>query len=157
MDELAMRLGMDPVELRIRNEPEEDPEKDMPFSIRPLVRCLREGAQRFGWDKRQPRPGSVRDGRWLVGLGMAAAIRGNFLRPAKARFTHAERQKAVVEMGMTDIGTGTYTVLAQIAAETLGVPLENSRCAWATAPIPPAGLRRPVRRGDRGAGCTTPA
>ncbi|HEY4893660.1 MAG TPA: xanthine dehydrogenase family protein molybdopterin-binding subunit, partial [Reyranella sp.] len=103
MDELATRLNMDPIELRIRNEPKEDPEKNVPFSTRALVPCLQEGARRFGWDRRQARPQSVRDGRWLVGLGVAAAIRGNILRPAEARVTMQSARNAVVEMDMTDI------------------------------------------------------
>lgn len=125
MDELAERLRMDPVELRIKNEPKEDPEKKVPFSTRNLVPCLQEGARRFGWDRRQTEPGKVRDGRWLVGLGMAAAIRGNFLRPAEARVVMQGADRAVVEMDMTDIGTGSYTIFAQIAAETLGLPVKN--------------------------------
>jgi xanthine dehydrogenase YagR molybdenum-binding subunit len=139
MDELAVRLEMDPVELRIRNEPTQDPEKDVPFSTRALVPCLREGARRFGWDKRQARPQSVRDGRWLVGMGVAAAIRGNFLRPAEARVTMQSAQKAVVEMDMTDIGTGSYTILAQIAAERLGLPVENveMRLGHSSYPVTP--------------------
>src|SRR5207302_4211958 len=87
MDELAEKLGIDPVELRILNEPETDPETGKPFSIRQLVRCMREGAQLFGWDRRLPKPGQVRDGRWLVGMGMAAPICRNFLLQAKASFT----------------------------------------------------------------------
>ncbi|HEY2358047.1 MAG TPA: xanthine dehydrogenase family protein molybdopterin-binding subunit [Phenylobacterium sp.] len=138
MDELAVKLGMDPVELRILNEPEVDPETGKPFSIRQLVRCLREGAQLFGWDKRNPTPGQVRDGRWLVGVGMAAAIRGNFLLPAKASFTVDAQGVITVKQGMTDIGTGTYTVLAQIAAETLGVPLGDVRVEIGDSELPPA-------------------
>ena len=125
MDELALRLDMDPVELRIRNEPKQDPEKNVPFSTRALVPCLQEGARRFGWDKRNPRPRSARDGHWLLGMGMAAASRGNILRPAEARVTMASAQNAVVEMDMTDIGTGSYTVFAQIAAELLDLPVGN--------------------------------
>ncbi len=127
MDELAVRLDMDPIELRLKNEPTEDPEKKVPFSTRALVPCLQEGARRFGWDRRDPRPGSRRDGPWLVGLGVAAAIRGNFLREAEARVTMESGRHAVVEMDMTDIGTGSYTVFAQIAAELLRVPVENVR------------------------------
>ena len=127
IDELAHKLGMDPVALRIRNEPKEDPEKHVPFSTRALVPCLQEGARRFGWDRRKPAPRSVRDGRWLVGMGVAAAIRGNYLRPAEARVTMTDARHAVVEMDMTDIGTGSYTVFAQIAAERLGLPVENIR------------------------------
>jgi xanthine dehydrogenase YagR molybdenum-binding subunit len=138
MDELAEKLGIDPLELRILNEPEVDPENGRPFSIRQLVRCMREGAQLFGWDKRNPIPGQVRDGRWLVGVGMAAAIRGNFLLPAKASFTVDAMGVITVRQGMTDIGTGTYTVLAQIAAETLGVPLGDVRVEIGDSELPPA-------------------
>src|SRR3984893_12021564 len=77
MDELAEKLDLDPVELRVRNEPSEDPEKHIPYSSRHLVACMQEGARRFGWDKRNPKPGRVRDGRWLVGIGIGAATRGN--------------------------------------------------------------------------------
>ena len=125
MDELAVRLDMDPIELRLKNEPKEDPEKKVPFSTRALVPCLTEGAKRFGWDKRNARPGQVRDGNWLVGMGVAAAIRGNFLREAEAKVTMESERHAVVEMDMTDIGTGSYTVFAQIAAEVLDLPVEN--------------------------------
>ena len=138
MDELAEKLGMDPMELRILNEPEADPETGKPFSIRQLVRCMREGAQQFGWDRRNPIPGQVRQGRWNIGLGMAAAIRGNFLLPAKASFTADAEGVITVRQGMTDIGTGTYTVLAQIAAETLGVPLGDVRVEIGDSELPPA-------------------
>jgi xanthine dehydrogenase YagR molybdenum-binding subunit len=138
MDELAERLGLDPVELRIRNEPDVDPESGKPFSQRQLVRCLREGAQMFGWDHRDPRPGQVRDGRWLVGLGMAAAIRGHTLLPAKASFSIDTSGAITVRQAMTDIGTGSYTVLAQIAAETMGVPLSDVRVEIGDSELPPA-------------------
>ncbi|MBA4794065.1 MAG: xanthine dehydrogenase family protein molybdopterin-binding subunit [Phenylobacterium sp.] len=138
MDELAERLGLDPVELRLRNEPERDPETGKPFSVRQLARCLTEGAQRFGWDRRNPKPGQVRDGRWLVGMGMAAAIRGNFLLPAKAGVRIDADGTVTLRQGMTDIGTGTYTILAQITAETLGVPLEQVRVELGDSDFPPA-------------------
>lgn len=125
MDELAFKLDMDPIELRLKNEPKEDPEKKIPFSTRALVPCLQEGARRFGWHARNARPGQVRDGNWLIGMGVAAAIRGNYLREAEARVTMASERHAVVEMDMTDIGTGSYTVFAQIAAEVLDLPVEN--------------------------------
>ncbi|HWA61508.1 MAG TPA: xanthine dehydrogenase family protein molybdopterin-binding subunit, partial [Caulobacteraceae bacterium] len=124
MDELAERLGLDPLELRLRNEPDRHPETGAPFSARQLVECMKDGAERFGWSRRNPRPGQVRDGDWLVGMGMAAAIRGNFLLPAKAAMRLEPDGTVTVRQGMTDIGTGTYTILAQIAAETMGVPLE---------------------------------
>lgn len=138
MDELAEAIGLDPVELRIRNEPTADPENGRPFSQRQLVRCLKEGAQLFGWDRRNPTPGMVRDGRWLVGMGMAAAIRGNFLLPAKCSFSVDAEGVITVRQGMTDIGTGAYTVLAQIAAETLGVPLGQVRVEIGDSELPPA-------------------
>jgi xanthine dehydrogenase YagR molybdenum-binding subunit len=115
-----------------------DPENGRPFSMRQMVRCLKEGAQLFGWDRRLPTPGQVRDGRWLVGMGMAAAIRGNFLLPAKCGFSVEPDGTIVVRQGMTDIGTGTYTVLAQIAAETLGVPLGQVRVEIGDSELPPA-------------------
>ena len=125
IDELAVAMGMDPIDLRIRNEPTEDPEKHVPYSTRALVPCLRVGGEKFGWNRRQSRPGAVRDGRALIGMGVSAAIRGNFLRPAKARVLMASARHATVEMDMTDIGTGSYTIFAQIAAEVLGLPVEN--------------------------------
>lgn len=138
MDELAERLGLDPVELRIRNEPEVDPETGKPFSLRQLVRCMKEGAQMFGWARRNPRPRQTREGRWWVGMGMAAAIRGNFLLPAKASFSVDRDGVITVRQAMTDIGTGSYTVLAQIAAETMGVPLEQVRVEIGDSELPPA-------------------
>jgi xanthine dehydrogenase YagR molybdenum-binding subunit len=138
MDELAEKLGIDPIELRLRNEPEVDPETGKPFSIRQLVQCLNVGAQRFGWDRRNPKPGQVRDGRFLVGMGMAAAIRGNFLLPAKAGIRITADGTVTLLQGMTDIGTGTYTILAQITAETLGVPLEQVKVLLGDSELPPA-------------------
>lgn len=125
MDELAHKLGMDPVELRMRNEPALHPEKNIPYSTRQLVACMQEGARRFGWSKRQATPGGLRDGRWLVGMGMAAAIRGNLLRPSKCHVRLDGRGMLTAKMSMTDIGTGSYTVFSQIAAEMLGLPIER--------------------------------
>ncbi|MDB5582060.1 MAG: aldehyde oxidase and xanthine dehydrogenase molybdopterin binding, partial [Bradyrhizobium sp.] len=127
MDELAEKLDLDPVELRVRNEPSEDPEKHIPFSSRHLVACMQEGARRFGWDKRNSKPGQIRDGHWLVGMGMAAATRGNPLLRSRANVRLDPDGNATVRMAMTDIGTGTYTILAQIAAEMLGLPVEHVR------------------------------
>src|ERR1700736_690704 len=127
MDELAEKLNLDPIELRVRNEPNEDPEKHIPFSSRHLIACMREGARRFGWEKRNAKPGQARDGRWLVGIGMAAATRGNPLQLSKANVRLDSDGIATVRMAMTDIGTGTYTILAQIAAEMLGLPMERVR------------------------------
>jgi xanthine dehydrogenase YagR molybdenum-binding subunit len=126
MDELAEKLGLDPVELRVRNDTQADPEKpDRPFSQRNLVRCLREGAEQFGWRRRNPSPGAVRDGHWLVGMGAAAAFRNNLLLPSAARVRLGKEGLVVVETDMTDIGTGSYTIIAQTAAEMMGVPLDK--------------------------------
>jgi xanthine dehydrogenase YagR molybdenum-binding subunit len=138
MDELAEKLDLDPIELRIRNEPSEDPEKHIPYSSRHLIACMQEGARRFGWDKRSVKPGQVRDGRWLVGMGMAAATRGNPLRFSKANVRLDPDGNAIVRMAMTDIGTGTYTILAQIAAEMLGLPIERVRVELGDTNFPQA-------------------
>ncbi|HUB47459.1 MAG TPA: xanthine dehydrogenase family protein molybdopterin-binding subunit [Acetobacteraceae bacterium] len=127
MDELAEKLNLDPIELRIRNEPAEDPERHIPYSSRHLIPCLQEGARRFGWDKRQAKPGQVRDGRWLVGIGVASATRGNPLQPSTASVRIDPDGIVTARMAMTDIGTGTYTILTQIASEMLGVPPGNIR------------------------------
>ena len=127
MDELANVLEMDPVELRIRNEPTVHPERGVPYSDRNLVDCLREGAHRFGWERRRATPASLREGRWLVGYGMAAAIRGHTQWPTTARVRLAADGPAVVQTDMTDIGTGTYTILSQVAADGLGLSLDQVR------------------------------
>jgi xanthine dehydrogenase YagR molybdenum-binding subunit len=125
MDEMAEKLGLDPVEFRIRNDTQVDPEKpDRPFSQRQLVTCLQTGAERFGWSARQAKPGSVRQGRWLIGLGMAAGIRNNLSMTSAARVKLDAQGHVTVETDMTDIGTGSYTILAQTAAEMMGVPLD---------------------------------
>jgi xanthine dehydrogenase YagR molybdenum-binding subunit len=124
MDELAEKLGMDPVELRIINEPAQNPEDGTPYSARNLVACLREGAKRFGWDQR-PKTGQRRDGNVAVGYGMASAARGNMLQPSKAVAELTPEGRLVVKTAMTDIGTGTYTILTQIAGEILGLHPEQ--------------------------------
>lgn len=126
MDELAEACGVDPVELRIRNDVQFDPEAgpQRSFSSRKLVECLRQGADRFGWNRRNPKPGQVRDGRWLVGMGMASAFRNNLVQTSGARVGVDAEGRVTVETDMTDIGTGTYTIIGQTAAEMLGVPLE---------------------------------
>ncbi len=124
MDELAEKLGIDPVELRVLNDTQVDPEKpERRFSHRDLIGCLREGAERFGWSARSVTPGVRRDGRWLVGMGMAAAYRGNIVLKSAARVGVAGDGRVTVTTDMTDIGTGSYTILAQTAAEMLGVEL----------------------------------
>ncbi len=126
IDEMAEKLGMDPVEFRILNDTQVDPEKPVrKFSQRQLVQCLRIGAQRFGWSKRIAKPASVRQGRWLVGMGVAAAIRNNLLMKSAARVRLDQRGVVTVETDMTDIGTGTYTIIAQTAAEMMGLPIDR--------------------------------
>jgi len=106
-------------------EAQEAPPKNPPFSQRHLVECLRQGAHRFGWSKRHSKPGQARDGRWLVGLGMAAAFRDNLLTKSAARVRLERNGMVTVETDMTDIGTGSYTIIAQTAAEMMGVPIER--------------------------------
>ncbi|GGD96415.1 aldehyde oxidoreductase molybdenum-binding subunit PaoC [Caballeronia grimmiae] len=126
MDEMAEKLDIDPIEFRVINDTQVDPEKpERPFSQRQLVECFRVGAERFGWQKRQARPGQVREGRWLVGVGTAAAFRNNIVMKSAARVRLDRRGMVTVETDMTDIGTGTYTIIAQTAAEMMGVPLEK--------------------------------
>jgi len=138
MDELAEKLALDPIELRLRNEPTEDPERHVPYSSRHLIECMKEGAQRFGWERRNPKPGQVRDGSWLVGMGMAAAIRGNPLQHSEAHIRLEPDGILTVRMAMTDIGTGTYTILTQIAAEMLGLPPERVRVQLGDTSFPRA-------------------
>jgi xanthine dehydrogenase YagR molybdenum-binding subunit len=138
MDELAEKLSLDPIELRVRNEPAEDPERHVPYSSRHLIACYREGASRFGWDRRNAKPGQVRDGRWLVGMGVAAATRGNPLQPSKANVRLGPDGFAIVRMAMTDIGTGSYTILTQIAAEMLGLPPQRIRMELGDTSFPQA-------------------
>jgi xanthine dehydrogenase YagR molybdenum-binding subunit len=145
MDEMAEKLGMDPVAFRIANDTQfvpdnpakpasNDPQSKAgeekhnprpPFSQRQLVECLQLGARRFGWEKRNAQPGRVRDGQWLVGMGVAAAIRDNLTMNSGARVRLDQRGFVTVETDMTDIGTGSYTVIAQTAAEMMGVRLER--------------------------------
>jgi xanthine dehydrogenase YagR molybdenum-binding subunit len=138
MDELAHTLSIDPIELRIRNEPTVDPERNVPYSERRVVECLREGARRFRWDRRQQKPGTVRDGKWLVGLGVSAAIRVHPQAPAKARVRLARDGTCTVLSDMTDIGTGTYTVIAQVAADGLGLPISQVRVELGRSDLPPS-------------------
>ncbi|HCH95390.1 MAG TPA: xanthine dehydrogenase, partial [Erythrobacter sp.] len=125
MDVLAERAGIDPVELRLRNIPKENPEEGLPFSSHKLAECLREGAEAFDWDSGPRKPRQKREGEWWVGTGMASAARVHNVGEAKARVTLKPDGTALVETDMTDIGTGTYTILAQIAGEMLGLDPEN--------------------------------
>ncbi|MDB5820047.1 MAG: aldehyde oxidase and xanthine dehydrogenase molybdopterin binding [Rhizobacter sp.] len=137
MDELAERLQMDPIELRVRNDTQVDPEDPKrPFSQRRLIECMRLGAERFGWNKRHPKPGQVRDGHWLVGIGMAAAFRGNLVMNSGARVHLNDQGVVTVETDMTDIGTGSYTIIAQTAAEVMGLTLDKVRVRLGDSTFP---------------------
>ncbi|PLR28276.1 xanthine dehydrogenase [Caulobacter zeae] len=137
VDELAEKLGIDPVEFRVLNDTQVDPEKpSRPFSQRRLNECLRTGADKFGWSRRA-KPGQVRDGRWLVGMGVAAAFRNNLVMKSAARVRLETSGVVTVETDMTDIGTGSYTIIAQTAAEMMGVPLTrvNVRLGDSSFPV----------------------
>ena len=126
MDELAEKLDIDPVALRIKNDTTVDPENpEIPFSTRKLVECLQQGAEAFGWNKRNPKPSQVKDGQWLLGMGVASATRGAPITKSAARVTLERDGAILVQTDMTDLGTGSYTIIAQTAAEMMGVPLEN--------------------------------
>jgi len=126
MDEMAEQLALDPVQFRILNDTQVDPQQpERPFSQRQLVECLRTGAERFGWHRRNALPGQAREGQWLVGLGVAAAFRNNAVSKSAARVRLDNRGIVTVETDMTDIGTGSYTIIAQTAAEMMGVSIEK--------------------------------
>ena len=125
MDEMAEKLRMDPIAFRVKNDTQVDPkDSKRRFSQRQLVRCLTEGAQQFGWSRRNAQPGQVRDGRWLVGMGVASAFRNHMNMTSGARVRLGQDGIVTVETDMTDIGTGSYTIIAQTAAEMMGVPLD---------------------------------
>ena len=136
MDEAAEKLGLDPVNFRIINDTQVDPEKpERPFSQRRLTECLRGGAERFGWSRRNAQPGR-REGRWLIGMGVAAAFRNNLVMKSGARVRLDRNGVVTVETDMTDIGTGTYTIIAQTAAEMMGVPLAKVRVRLGDSAFP---------------------
>jgi xanthine dehydrogenase YagR molybdenum-binding subunit len=141
MDEMAISCGLDPVEFRIRNEPETDAETGLPYSSRNLVACMREGARRFGWADRDGRPRARQEGRWYVGTGVASSTFPVIRLPGSvARITCAGEGRFVVEIDAADIGTGTWTALAQIAADALGVDVENIDLRIGTTMLPEASV-----------------
>ncbi|AGS73069.1 xanthine dehydrogenase family protein molybdopterin-binding subunit [Streptomyces collinus] len=140
MDELADALGMDPVELRVRNEPDHEPAGGQPFSSRNVVACLREGARRFGWDTRDPRPAVRAEGPLLLGTGVAAATYPFQIGASTASAQALPDGTFVVRLNAADIGTGARTVLAQVAADALGAPLDRVRADVGRSDLPPAPL-----------------
>jgi xanthine dehydrogenase YagR molybdenum-binding subunit len=136
MDEMAIACGLDPIEFRIRNEPTTDPETSHPFSSRGLVACLREGGKRFNWKRRDPRPRSRWEGRWLVETGVAASTYPT-RRRASTALIRVERDGSYrVQTDATDIGTGAWTVLTQITADALAVPLERVKLEIGNSGLP---------------------
>lgn len=140
MDELAATLGIDPVELRLRNDTQTEPDTSKPFSSRHLAECLREGARRFRWSERDPRPRSRAEGPVLVGSGVAAATYPVVVAPSQASAHAYPDGSFVVRVNATDIGTGARTVLAQVAADALGVPLDSVRADIGSSDLPSASL-----------------
>jgi xanthine dehydrogenase YagR molybdenum-binding subunit len=125
MDELAVALKLDPMELRLRCYSEREQGQDIPFTSKALRECYREGAEAFGWDKRSPEPRSMRDGSELVGWGMATGVWEALQMPIAARITLTANGHAEVACATSDIGTGTYTIMAQVTADMLGLPIDN--------------------------------
>lgn len=140
MDELAHELGMDPIELRARNEPERDPQSGRPWSDRSLLRCLREGAERFGWQGRPRGVRSRREGDWWVGTGVAAAFYPHVLNPGSQAEIEYASGGYTLRIGAADIGTGARTVLGQICADALAVPVERVRVQIGDTALPPASV-----------------
>jgi xanthine dehydrogenase YagR molybdenum-binding subunit len=127
LDELSYALGIDPIDLRRRNEPEIDEGESRPFSSRSLMKCYELGAERFGWSRRNHTPRSMRDGRLLIGWGMAASTYPVFYLPASARVRILPSGDVEVEAAASDMGPGTYTSMTQVAADVLGVPMSQIR------------------------------
>ena len=125
MDELAVALKLDPLELRLRCYSDRDQNADRPYSSKSLRDCYRQGAEAFGWNKRFPEPRSMRDGNELVGWGMATGIWDAFQMPIAVRIVLSANGHAEVSCATSDIGTGTYTIMAQVAADMLGLPLDS--------------------------------
>jgi xanthine dehydrogenase YagR molybdenum-binding subunit len=136
MDELAVALELDPVELRLRNEPEQDEFKKLPFSSRATRECYRVAAERFGWSRRNPEPRSMRDGRWLVGWGMASTTYPANRAPASASARLLADGTAEVACAASDIGPGTWTSMTQVAADALGLPIEQVKFTLGDSRLP---------------------
>ncbi|MER6819997.1 xanthine dehydrogenase family protein molybdopterin-binding subunit [Streptomyces cellulosae] len=140
LDELAEKCGLDPIELRLRNDPETGPVSGLPFAGRNVAACFLEGARRFGWDARDPRPGVRRDGRWLVGTGTAAASFPAGTLPSTAAVTAKADGTFTVRISASDIGTGARTALTLIAADALRVPAERIEVRLGDSDFGPSGI-----------------
>ncbi|HEY4545322.1 MAG TPA: xanthine dehydrogenase family protein molybdopterin-binding subunit [Pedomonas sp.] len=138
MDELASALEIDPVELRLRNEPDMDEHENLPFSSRATRECYRAAAERFGWSRRDPKPGAMRDGRWLIGWGMATANYPMNFSKASAKARLMPDGTAIVTSAASDMGPGTWTSMTQVAADTLGLPIEKVRFLLGDSRLPKA-------------------
>jgi xanthine dehydrogenase YagR molybdenum-binding subunit len=137
VDELAERLGIDPIELRIRNEPEKDPTSGLPFSSRNIVAAYRSGAERFGWNMRHTRPGAQREGEWLIGMGCATATYPYYRMPGGvARLTLTKDGHATVEVAAHEMGMGTATTQTMVAAERLGLVMEQVTFKYGDSRLP---------------------
>ncbi len=136
MDELAAALNMDPLELRLRNHSDRDQAEDIPYTSKQLRECYRQGAAAFGWDKRDPKPRSMRDGSDLVGWGMASGVWAALQMPMGVRIALTANGHVEVACAITDIGTGTYTIMAQVAADMLGLPMDNITIKLADSSLP---------------------
>jgi len=140
MDELAYALGMDPIELRVKNHADRDQSEDKPWSSKHLKECYARGAEMFGWKRRDPKPGSMRDGGLLVGWGMATALYPGRRGAAAARIRLGADGRALVRVATQDLGTGSYTVFTQVAADALGLPVERVTFELGDSDYPEAGV-----------------
>ena len=138
MDELAVALKIDPVEFRLRNYADHDPHENKPFASKALRACYQHGAEAFGWSRRSVEPRSMRDGKVLIGWGMATSTYPTNRRAASARIRVNADGSVVVQSGTQDLGTGTYTVMSQVAADALGVPVSRVRFELGDSALPPA-------------------
>ncbi|AHH98986.1 xanthine dehydrogenase family protein molybdopterin-binding subunit [Kutzneria viridogrisea] len=140
MDELAVRTGVDPVELRLRNYATEDPVEGHPFSSKYLDECYRVGAERFGWSRRTALPRSQTDGDWLIGMGMASALYPAWRQPASARARFRDDGRVAVASATSDVGTGAFTMLAVVGADELGLPVSSIAAEVGDSALPPGGV-----------------
>ena len=153
MDELAAKSGIDPVELRIKNNADVYPGRNVPWSSKNLVECYQLGAEKFGWSKRKSEPGVVKDGDWLIGMGMASALYPAHRNRASAKIRLQADGTAQVSSATQDLGTGTWTVLAIVGADSLELPIEKIRTELGDSALPPA----PTSGGSTSVASVTPA